>query len=158
MNAKADKRRRDLAAIHAQAKTLGMDEDTRRALIERVSAGRTRSAADLTAGERADVLLAMGGGKRPPARAGRGPGRGALDRRAMLTKVEAQLADARLPWSYAEAILRRQRGIKERTVSCPIAQSTDAELRGVIAALARRAQRQAGKLRPAATQAIITAP
>jgi hypothetical protein len=54
-------RKKDLAAIHAQAKKAGLDEDTRRLLIERISQGRTRSSADLTAAERAAVLRELGG-------------------------------------------------------------------------------------------------
>ena len=139
-----DKRRRDLAAIHAAAAKAGIDEETRRDMIARISGGRTRSSADLGADERHALLKALGGRSRP-ARAGRGPGPGDLDRRAILTKVEALLADQRLPWGYAEAILRRQRGILDQRISCPMAQSTDAELRGVIAALHRRGKIEEGK-------------
>jgi phage gp16-like protein len=136
------KRKADLSAIHAQAKKTGIDEDTRRAMIERLSQGRTNSSADLTAPERAALLTEIGGGRRPPPkRAGRAPTPADLDRRAMLGKVEAQLADAKLPWAYAEAILRRQRGILDKAVACPIAQTSNAELRAVIAALSRRARR-----------------
>ena len=140
----AAKRLRDLAAIHAEANKRGVDEDTRRAMIRRISAGRTGSSADLTAMERGQLLRELGGRTRP-SRAGRGPGQADLDRRAMLSKVEALLADQRLPWGYAESILRRQRGILDQRIACPMAQSTDNELRGVIAALARRAKRQGGQ-------------
>jgi phage gp16-like protein len=145
------KRKGDLAAIHAQAKKMQIDEDTRGAMIRRLSKGRTASSGDLTAPERAAVLKAIGGGRRPPPkRAGRAPAAPALDRRAMLTKVEALLADSKLPWAYAEAILRNQRGIADKAIACPIAQTTDQELRGVIAALDRRAKREAAKARGAA--------
>lgn len=139
-----DKRRRDLAAIHAEAKKRGVDEDTRRAMIRRISAGRTASSADLSAEERGHLLRELGGRSRP-ARAGRGPGQEDLDRRGMLAKVGALLADQRLPWGYGEAILRRQRGILDQRIACPMAQSTDSELRGVIAALVRRGKKEGGK-------------
>lgn len=137
-------RKRELTLIHIARTQLGLDEVTYRAKVSRLTGGRTDSAGGMDAMER-DSLLAefKGAGWVPttPKRAGRGPGKPALDRRAMLTKVQALLADQRLPWAYAEAILRRQRGIKDAGVACPIAQTTDVELRGVIAALDRRAKR-----------------
>lgn len=135
------KRKADLAAIHAQAKRAGIDEPTRRALIARVSGGRSESSGELTAPERAAVLRALGGSSRARP-AGRGPSLEALDREQMLHKVQALLADQGLPWAYAEAILRRQRGILDKRVGCPIAQTSPQELKGVIAALWRRAKRQ----------------
>lgn len=134
-------RTRDLAAIHAAAKAAGVDEDTRRDMIERISGGRTRTSADLGPDERAVLLKELGGRTRP----GRGPAPGDLDRTALMRKVEAQLADARLPWSYAESILRRQRGIPDRTVACPVERATPTELRAVVAALWRRAKRAAAQ-------------
>jgi hypothetical protein len=132
------KRKADLSAIHAQAKTAGIDEDTRRAMIERLSGGRTNTSANLTAGERVALLRELGGQR---AAGRRGPKPPQLDRRTMLAKVGAMLAEAKLPWSYAEAILRRQRAINDKGVACPLTAATDPELRGVIAALYRRAKR-----------------
>lgn len=136
-------RNRELTLIHIARAQLGIDEETYRAQVARVSGGRTNSSGELTAFER-DSLLAeyrrAGWVPTEPKRAGRGPGKPALDRRAMLTKVQALLADQRLPWAYGEAILRRQRGIRDKEVACPIGQTTDTELRGVIAALDRRAK------------------
>lgn len=60
-------RRRDLSAIHAEAKARGIDDEARRDIIERVSAGRTRSAGDLDAAERAAVIARIKGS---PAAAG----------------------------------------------------------------------------------------
>lgn len=131
-------RKADLAAIHSEAKRAGIDEETRRAMIARLSDGRTNTSADLDAAERAALLRQLGGGR--PRNIGRRPKPQALDRQAMLRKVQAMLADARLPWAYAEAILRRQRGIADKAVACPISAATDPELRGVIAALYRRAK------------------
>lgn len=67
-----DRRRRDLAAIHAEAKARGIDEETRRDIIARVTEGRTRSAAECDGRERAAVIAALRG---RPALAGRGEGR-----------------------------------------------------------------------------------
>jgi len=135
------KRKADLAAIHSEAKRAGIDEETRRAMIERISQGRTRTSGELSAPERTALLRELGSDKvkRRPSRAGRGPSQSAMDRQTMLTRVEQLLTEQRLPWEYAEAILRRQRGIADKSVACPIQSVTDPELRGVIAALYRRA-------------------
>jgi hypothetical protein len=132
------KRKADLAAIHSEARRAGIGEVTRRAMIVRISDGRTYTSADLTAPERVALLRELGGGKRPPKRAGRGPSPAAMDRQTMLTRVEQLLTVLRLPWAYAEAILRRQRGITAQAVACPLQQANPTELRGVIAALDAR--------------------
>ncbi|WP_201797472.1 regulatory protein GemA [Mizugakiibacter sediminis] len=120
---RAARRRRQLAAIHVARQQLGMDDDAYRDLLARVSAahGRSvRSSAALDAAQRRAVLdeLRRLGAARP--RAGRikpaaYPGRPHnADSRAMpdlITKIEAQLADMKLPWSYADAIARQQHGI-----------------------------------------------
>jgi len=141
-----DLRAKEITLIHVAKAQLRLDEDTYRAQLERISQGRTRSAADLTAQERDSLLaeyrLAGWVPTTTAKRAGRGPAAAVMDRRAMLTKVNALLAEQRLPWAYAEAILRRQRGITDATVACPLAHTTDVELRGVIAALHRRGKRQ----------------
>ena len=137
-------RAKDLQFIHIARAQLGLDDATYRAQIERISNGRTQTSAALTAPEREALLAeyrAAGWKATTPKRTGRRPAGPVLERRAMLTKVGALLADQRLPWAYAEAILRRQRGIANKAVACPIEQTTDAELRGVIAALHRRAKR-----------------
>jgi hypothetical protein len=74
-SAAQEQRRRDLAAIHAEAKVRGLDEDTRRDIIERVSGGRTRSAGDLDAAERAAVIDQIRGRPAPSPGQGRPKGR-----------------------------------------------------------------------------------
>lgn len=133
------RRKRDLATLHMAAAALGLDEETRRAQITRISGGRTGSSGELTATERARLLgeyRAAGwlGGSR-----GR-PRLDALDGKALLRKVDALLADQRLPWGYAEAILRRQRGISDKHIACPPQSASREELRALIAALWRRAK------------------
>lgn len=144
MRTRPDLRAKEITLIHIAKAHLGLDEATYRAQIQRISQGRTTSSAALTAMER-DRLLAeyrrAGWVPTAPKRAGRGPTAAVMERRAMLTKVNALLAEQRLPWAYAEAILRRQRGITDTTVACPLAHTTDVELRGVIAALHRRGKR-----------------
>ena len=109
-----DQRRRELAAIHAASKDLGLDEDAYRALLE----GQTgqRSAGQLDAAMRQKVLerlRELGWNPQP----GRKRPQPARSRRRQLDKIEALLADiARLqgkpvPWQYADAIAARVCGV-----------------------------------------------
>lgn len=121
-----DRRRSQLAMIHVARKHLGMDEDTYRAVIRRVSvtAGNRvecSSSADLDGEQRHAVVdeFRRLGAKLPPMRGTRGPARvgqhpgkpGNIDNEPMLKKIEAQLADMELPWSYADTIAKQQTGI-----------------------------------------------
>lgn len=104
-----ERRRRDLAAIHVGAKQLGLDEQTRRDLIERVTG--VRSAADLDDAARAAVVqeLRRLGAGRPGARKGAYPGKpgNMATMPSEVRKIEAQLTDMGLPWSYADSIAKR---------------------------------------------------
>lgn len=133
-----DKRKRDLAAIHAGAKQLNLDEDTRRDLIERITG--QRSASDLDDAGRAAVLKEMRRlGASGASHRSRGKPRN-LDVRPMLKRVEQLLTAMQLPWSYADAIAQRFYKI-ERCAWL----KTHQQLAGVIAALdaeyKRRVQR-----------------
>lgn len=113
-----ERRRRDLAAIHAGRNQLGMDEDTYRTMIARVSASvgvSRRSSAELTARQRHAVLdeLRRLGATRPDRTAYPGrPPNAAAGGSATLLKIEAQLTDMRMPWSYADAIAQRMFGVE----------------------------------------------
>ncbi len=123
-----DKRKRDLAAIHAGAKQLNLDEDTRRDLIERVTGHR--SAGQLDDAGRAAVIAEMKRlGALPPIKRQRGKPRN-MDVRPMLKRVEQLLTAMKLPWSYADAIALRFYKIERCTWL-----KTCAQLQGVIAAL-----------------------
>jgi hypothetical protein len=132
-------RKADLAKLHIARKDLGLDDETWGLLVARVArGGRTCSSGALDAAERAVLLRTLrGSGWRPRPRRGRTT----AGKREMLDKIGAQLTDQRLPARYAEAILCRQRGLTDG-VSCPLEAATDEELRGVIAALWRRAKGQ----------------
>lgn len=103
-------RKRQLGRIHQGKKALGLDDETYRALLVRV-AGKP-SSADMTHEERNQVLAEM-------ARLGLKEQRVAARKRVfagkpknvqdvpMLRKVEALLADARRPWSYAHGLAKR---------------------------------------------------
>jgi len=140
-----------IKAIKAQTRREGIDEDTHRAMVRRVSRGRSERVRDLTGPERQMLLRELGGkdgGPRrartpTPSRAG-DPSAAAMDRTQMLKRAEELIRQQDLPWSYAEAILRRQRGLDPTPpgavpVACPLGAATEPELRGVIAALYRRA-------------------
>ncbi|MFX6292549.1 regulatory protein GemA, partial [Acinetobacter baumannii] len=87
-------RTRELARIHQAKKQLGLDEDTYRAVLERVTG--QRSAADLSAAGRAAVLAEFERLGFAPPRRGPFPGRPKnTDAVPMLGKVEALLADAK---------------------------------------------------------------
>lgn len=125
-----------LAAIHAAKRTLDMDEGSYRDLLERVSAtlGKPRrSAKDMTPSQLAAVLdefKRLGGLRPSPKTKGKPRNFDSHAMPEMITKVEALLADMKLPWSYADSIAKRQFGI-ERVAWC----RTQDQLRSIIAAL-----------------------
>jgi phage gp16-like protein len=112
MKRAADPRRQQLARIHAAKKAAGLDDDTYRALLERVTG--LRSSADMTTAQRNAVLeefarLRMRGEQqdaRVDVYAGR-PDAALMKSRPMLRKVAALLTDSKRPWSYAHAMAQR---------------------------------------------------
>ena len=103
-----DKRKRDLSAIHASKNKLGIDDDTYRQMLRAV-AGKD-SAGKMNQAERTKVLrhLKQLGGGKPQQKKAEYPGKPHnLNNEPMLQKIEAQLADMKLPWSYADAIAQR---------------------------------------------------
>ncbi|MBS0457429.1 MAG: regulatory protein GemA [Proteobacteria bacterium] len=108
MTTPRDQRKRVLAAIHASAHRLGLDDATYRSLVERVSGEHgpaQRSAGDCTQAQMnavANELRRLGG---LPARGWAGKPRGELA--PQLGKIEALLADAGREWAYAHALARR---------------------------------------------------
>lgn len=123
-----DKRRRDLAAIHAGAKQLNLDEDTRRDLMERITGHR--SAGELDDAGRARVIEEMKRlGALPPLKRHRGKPKN-IDVRPMLARIEQLLTAMQLPWAYADKLAQHMYRI-ERCAWL----KTQAQLQGVIAAL-----------------------
>ncbi len=99
----SDRRARDLAAIHVQAKQLRMDRGTYEALLMRTCG--VRSSADLDANGRAKLLAVL---TRLGAPDNKSKGRPAnADREPQIRKIEALLTEIRAPWSYADAIAQR---------------------------------------------------
>jgi phage gp16-like protein len=105
-----DDRRLQLGRIHQAKKHLGMDDDSYRALLLRV--GGHASSADMTSAERNAVLheFARLGFKADDqaTRKRQFAGRPKNVRDVpMLRKVEALLADAKRPWSYAHSMAKK---------------------------------------------------
>jgi phage gp16-like protein len=107
--ASEERRRRHLAQIHIGAKALGLDAETYRAQVGRLSGGRCASAGGLTDAERLALLGEYrAAGWRPI------PPRGARRSRPTRTKqglsewVRALLADAQRLDDYADSIARKR--------------------------------------------------
>jgi phage gp16-like protein len=134
------RRRKQLAAIHAARRDLGLDEDGYRLMLSEVAG--VGSAKDLDAAGRQrvlDHLRRVGWEAKPRQRVGKHPGTPHnLDRKPLLQKIEAQLADMGLPWSYADAIAQRQAGIDRVAWLRKLE-----DLRAVVAALAVEQEKRA---------------
>lgn len=122
-----------LAQIHIARKELALDEDTYRQMIATVTGGK-RSCSDCNVAELHKIVQHMkerGFKAKPRKRVAQYPGKPHnLDAQPMLQKIEALLAELKAPWSYADAIAKRQYG-RERVAWL---QSVE-EFTGVIAAL-----------------------
>lgn len=103
-----DARRVQLARIHAGAKALALDDATYRSLLMRVTG--KNSSKDMTIAERTAVIaeLVRLGFKEADRRgqAANFPGKPKA-MTPMLRKVEALLADAKRPWSYAHGTAKK---------------------------------------------------
>ncbi|WP_423197429.1 GemA protein [Cupriavidus sp. H19C3] len=95
-----------LAKIHIAKKQLAMDDDTYRQMLESVAG--VRSAKDLTPIGAAKVLRHLEkSGFKNARQHGRRPAAAGADRQKLLGKIEALLAEAKRPWSYADAMAAR---------------------------------------------------
>jgi phage gp16-like protein len=102
-------RRRELAAIHAQAKKLGMARDVYESMLERVTGLRSSALLDAP-GRRAVIaeLVRLEGKPRERGRPAPGaPTDVAPAKRAMVAKIGALLSDAQREWNYAHSMARR---------------------------------------------------
>ena len=102
-------------AVHAAARQLGMEEDARRDMLEHVAGVRSTSSLTMDSAKAVLDHLRKVGAVRPgkPSRnVGEHPGTPRATRRtgALVSKIEAQLADMGLAWEYARQILRRVSG------------------------------------------------
>lgn len=124
------KRKTELARIHATKAELGMDDDTYRDMLQSVVG--VRSTAKLDRAGRAKVLdrlRALGATGTPR---GRPHNMNTPARAPLLSKIEALLADQKLPWSYADAIAR-QMYRRDRVTFCD-----ETQLTALVVALTKR--------------------
>ncbi|UFQ97008.1 gp16 family protein [Pseudomonas wenzhouensis] len=96
-----------LSKIHIAKGQLGMDDDSYRALLRRVAG--VESAKDLNTRQvgRLMVELERLGFKPQPSSKAKGKPHNAQQLGPRIDKIEAQLADMRLPWAYADALARQ---------------------------------------------------
>lgn len=118
--AKAKRRLQELAAIHVKAKKIQIDREAYVALLTRVAGVTTSANLDSVGRSKVlDELRRLAGETAPAPRAYPGKPHNFASN-AMpetITKIEAQLADMKLSWSYADAIANRMFGI-ERVTWC----------------------------------------
>ena len=139
------RRRGELAAMHIRKGQLGLDDETWRDLLERVAGARSAKALD--AAGRAKVLdeLLRLGAKPCRGRKRRRTADAPQEKRRLIAKIEAMLAEAGRPVEYAEAILRKMTRHEHKT---PLAWASPSQLRDVVAALVydrKRRSRRAGE-------------
>lgn len=127
-----NRRNQQLSKIHIAKKELGLDDDTYRALLSRIT-GKS-SAKDLSPLDVAKVLQEFErlGWK---SKQGRNKPKPAADKAKQVGKIEAQLAEAGRPWDYGD-------GLAKRMYNADRLEWLDAkQLSGVVAALAKDAKR-----------------
>ncbi|PTS85520.1 regulatory protein GemA [Pseudomonas sp. HMWF032] len=99
-----------ITKIHvAKSQTPGLDDDSYRAMLLRISNGKTNSSKGLTQAQAEKVLeefKAKGWKPKPSAKA-KGKPKNFDQMPARITKIEALLADMRLPWAYADALAKQ---------------------------------------------------
>jgi phage gp16-like protein len=96
-----------LSKVHIARQQLGMDDESYRSLLGRVAG--VRSAKDLTGKQAAAVLREFErlGWKPKPSQKAAGRPHNFATMPEQIRKIEAQLADMSLSWSYADAIARQ---------------------------------------------------
>ncbi|MCE0999409.1 gp16 family protein [Pseudomonas sp. NMI1173_11] len=127
-----NRRNQQLSKIHIAKKELGLDDDTYRALLSRIT-GQS-SAKDLSPLDVAKVLQEFErlGWK---SKQGRAKPKPAADKAKLVSKIEAQLADAGRPWEYGDGLAKRLYKVER------LEWLDSKQLGGVVAALAKDAKR-----------------
>lgn len=124
-----------LAKIHIAKKELAMTDDTYRAMLHGLAG--VRSARDLSETQALNVLAHLkrcGWKPKGASQAGKRP-KPAAGKAALISKIEAQLAEAQRPWRYADGMARHMFQI-DKVDWCDADQ-----LRRIVAALAVDAKR-----------------
>lgn len=132
-------RNRDLKRIHTGRKFLCLDDDTYRALLERVTG--KRSAADLDAKQRRAVIDELWRlGFKPKDH--RRPQPAGLGKTRLLAKIEAVLADADRPWAYVDGMAKHMFGLDA------ISFCDEQQLHKIVAALMYDQKRRQARAQP----------
>lgn len=121
--------------IQIARRQLGLDDESYYAILARVAG--VKSSTELTPRQVGRVLAELERlGFKPKASAkGRAKPNPAAERKALVGKIEAQLAEAGRPWDYADSLAARMYTV-DRLEWC----DTD-QLRGIVTALALDAKR-----------------
>lgn len=148
---KTESRRTLLAKVHIAAKDLGLDDDTYRDMLEGLTGQRSAGKlsdkqlvlviADLRKNKGWDGEDTRPARKKPKPRAT--PGTAPL-----LDKIGAQLADSGRPWAYAEGMAKHMYKVERLEWAKP------EQLRGIVAALTKDAQRRAKREASQAAQEV----
>ncbi len=140
MTMSKDPRKAAMAQIHIAKKQLGLDDDTYRQML--LSLTGKNSCAKMTISELKRVIshLKKCGFQNKPQTFGQRPNPGA-GRRALMSKVEALLADNGLHWNYAHSMARHMFKVEKVEWLEP------EQLRKLVAALEISIRRQAAKQR-----------
>lgn len=102
-----------LSKIHIAKGQLGMDDDSYRALLRRVAG--VESAKDLNTRQAGRLMVELErlGFKPKPSSKAKGKPHNFAQLSGEIEVIEAQLTDMGLPWSYADAIAKRQFGVEK---------------------------------------------
>lgn len=134
-NDSPEQRRKDLAMIHLAKKELGLDDDMYRDILKQCCG--VESSAELDQPNRRKLLAFFRGRGwgRKDHRQNRPKNMNVPDRSRLLKKIEALLAEAQRPWSYADTLAKKMWKVDSLTFCEP------KHLNGIISALVRDAQR-----------------
>lgn len=102
-----------LAKIHIAKKELALDDDTYRAMLQSIAGvSSSKELTDVGVTKVLAHLQRCGWKPRAAAKVGKKPSvsRG---RKALVGKIEALLAEAKRPWSYADAMAKRMFGVEK---------------------------------------------
>lgn len=135
-------------AVHAACRQLGMDEDTRRGMLQGVAGVRSTTQLDLAACSKVLDHLRKSGAALKERNVGQHPGNPETTRPGageLMAKIEAQLADMQLPWAYALTILQHTSADKKsgKPGVAKLEWATPAQLHNVVAALAYEQEKRA---------------
>ena len=104
-----------ITKIQVARSQTGMDEDSYRLMLSRISNGRTNSAKGLTIGQAEAVIeeFKAKGWKPKPSSKTKGKPHNFKQLPGEIEVIEALLADMKLTWSYADSIAKQMFGIQK---------------------------------------------